>query len=56
MINNGYVQSIPYMLVLGDKELDVRSVAIRLRDGTDLGAVDLDEAVNLIRVAIDSKS
>ena len=49
-------QKIPYMLVLGDKELDVRSVAIRLRDGTDLGAVDLDEAVNLIRVAIDSKS
>ena len=49
-------QKIPYMLVLGDKEVDVRSVAIRLRDGTDLGAVDLDEAVNLIRVAIDSKS
>lgn len=49
-------QKIPYMLVLGDKELDVRSVAIRLRDGTDLGAVDLDEAVNLIRLAIDSKS
>ena len=49
-------QKIPYMLVLGDKEIDARSVAIRLRDGTDLGLVDLDEAVNLIRGEIDSKS
>ncbi|HEX2859100.1 MAG TPA: threonine--tRNA ligase [Alphaproteobacteria bacterium] len=35
-------RKIPYMLVVGDKEREAGTVAVRLRDGTDLGAVKLE--------------
>ncbi|PIZ29548.1 MAG: threonine--tRNA ligase [Alphaproteobacteria bacterium CG_4_10_14_0_8_um_filter_53_9] len=34
-------QKIPYMLVVGAKEAEAGTVAVRLRDGTDLGAMPL---------------
>ena len=37
------LQKVPYMLVLGDREVETRTVAVRKRDGTDLGSMGLDE-------------
>ena len=37
------LEKIPYLLVVGDREVDNRQVAVRLRDGTDLGAMSLDD-------------
>ncbi|MCG5541242.1 MULTISPECIES: threonine--tRNA ligase [unclassified Halorhodospira] len=39
------LQKVPYMLVLGDRELDNGTVAVRHRDGTDLGSMELEELV-----------
>ena len=36
------LQKIPYLLIVGDKEVDSRKVAVRTREGTDLGAMSLD--------------
>ena len=36
---------IPYLLVVGKKEAEEGKVALRLRDGTDLGAIPLDDAI-----------
>jgi threonyl-tRNA synthetase len=35
------IQRIPYLLVLGDRELESRSLAVRTRSGEDLGRMDL---------------
>ncbi|NBB93506.1 MAG: threonine--tRNA ligase [Gammaproteobacteria bacterium] len=37
------LEKIPYLLVVGDREVENRQVAVRLRDGTDLGAMPLEE-------------
>ncbi|MEJ7712494.1 MAG: His/Gly/Thr/Pro-type tRNA ligase C-terminal domain-containing protein [Pyrinomonadaceae bacterium] len=37
------VAKIPFMLVLGDRELDERKVAVRERSQGDLGTMTLDE-------------
>ena len=37
------VEKIPYMLIIGDKELESGSVAVRSRKAGDLGAVSVDE-------------
>jgi threonyl-tRNA synthetase len=37
------LEKIPYLLVVGDREVENRQVAVRLRDGTDLGAMSLDD-------------
>jgi threonyl-tRNA synthetase len=36
------LQKLPYQLVLGDKELQAHTVAVRTRSGEDLGAMSLD--------------
>ena len=36
------IQKVPYMLVIGDRELETGSVAVRTRSGEDLGAMPLD--------------
>ena len=38
-------QKIPYMLIVGDKELASGSVAVRSRDAGDLGTVPLDKFI-----------
>jgi len=40
------LEKIPYLLVVGDREVENRQVAVRLRDGTDLGAMPLDELIS----------
>jgi len=34
---------VPYMLVVGDREQEAGAVAVRHRDGEDLGAIPLDD-------------
>ena len=36
------LQKIPYLLIVGDKEVESRTVAVRTREGADLGAMSLD--------------
>jgi len=36
------IQRVPYLLVIGDKEVENNSVAVRTRDGTDLGVMNLE--------------
>ena len=37
------MQRVPYILVVGDKEKESRTVAVRTRDGKDLGSLPLDQ-------------
>ncbi|MBU1050813.1 threonine--tRNA ligase [Candidatus Bipolaricaulota bacterium] len=55
-IRNAQLQKIPYMLVIGDREQDAGSVAVRLRTEEDLGDMKVHDAVNLIRSRIEDKS
>ena len=47
-IRDAAKQKIPYILVIGDKEMEANAVAVRLRDGTDLGAKPVAEFVALL--------
>ena len=42
------MQKIPYVLVLGDRELDAKTASVSQRGGTDLGVLGLKEIVELI--------
>ena len=42
-IRDAQMQKVPYMLVVGDREGEANAAAVRLRDGSDLGAMALDE-------------
>jgi threonyl-tRNA synthetase len=54
-IREAQVQKIPYMLVIGDKEVAARSVAVRHREHGDLGTIPLDSFVAKIKEEINEK-
>jgi threonyl-tRNA synthetase len=49
-------QKVPYILVIGDKEMEANAVAVRLRDGTDLGARPVAEFVAMLDRVASSRS
>ncbi len=50
------MQKLPYLLVVGDKEMEAGAVAVRARGGKDLGAMSLDAFVQHINSDIANKS
>ncbi|MFB3119423.1 MAG: threonine--tRNA ligase, partial [Stenotrophomonas maltophilia] len=48
-IRQAQLQKIPYMLVVGDAEIDQGAAAVRLRDGTNLGPLPLAEVVQTMK-------
>jgi threonyl-tRNA synthetase len=54
-IREATMQKIPYQLIVGEKEVESQKVAVRLRDGTDLGQMDLEEFVEKIKKEIKEK-
>lgn len=48
-------RKIPYMLVIGDKEIEADSVAVRARIKGNIGIKKVDEFIDLLKKEIDSK-
>jgi threonyl-tRNA synthetase len=48
-------QQIPYMLILGDRDVENGTVSVRLRTDEDLGAIPVDNFVALASSVIESK-
>lgn len=49
------LERIPYMLVLGDKEVESGQVAVRTREGENLGTMSMTDFIELIQKAISQK-
>ena len=47
-IREAQLQKVPYMLIVGDREIDAGAVGVRLRSGEDLGAVSAEELVQMV--------
>lgn len=47
-IRDAQMQKVPYMLVLGDQELENNTVAVRHRTDGDLGAISLEEFIDKV--------
>ncbi len=54
-IRQGQLAKIPYMLIIGDKELEKNEVAVRSRSQGDLGALSIQEFVAQIKAEIETK-
>jgi threonyl-tRNA synthetase len=54
-IRQAQMQKIPYMLVIGDKEMAAGTVAPRARDGKNLGALSVVDFIALVREMCEKK-
>ena len=55
-IREAQMQKIPYMLIVGEKEVESNTVSVRSRKNGDIGAVSVEEFINNAKVEIDSKA
>ena len=54
-IREAQVQKVPFMLIVGEKEAESGTVAVRQRHGGDLGAMSLDDFIARMQKDIDEK-
>ena len=50
------VQKLPYIVVVGDKERDANTVAVRARGNVDLGVMSIDSLVERLQLELTSKA
>jgi len=55
-IREAQTQKIPYMLIVGAKEEESSTAAVRTREDGDIGAMSVDDIIALIKEKVDSKS
>lgn len=55
-IREGEVQKVPYLLVLGDQEVESGMVSVRKRGVGDQGALTLQEFMTNVKEEIDQKA
>ncbi|MDD6189716.1 MAG: threonine--tRNA ligase [Clostridiales bacterium] len=55
-IREAQVQKIPYMIVVGDKEAEAGTIAVRTREGGDQGTMTLGEFIEKITVQRDTRA
>jgi threonyl-tRNA synthetase len=49
------IQRTPYLLIVGDKEVEKNEVAVRTQKGEDLGSMPINSFVKYINDVIDAK-
>ncbi len=54
-IREAQVQQVPYMIIVGDKEVESRALSVRHRRQGDLGAMSLDEFIERVQQETRSK-
>jgi threonyl-tRNA synthetase len=55
-IREAQLGKIPYMLVIGDNEVNTRTLAVRLKDGTNINGMALDEFVTTLHKEVNERS
>ncbi|SHK02349.1 threonine--tRNA ligase [Desulforamulus aeronauticus] len=55
-IREAQTQKIPYMLVIGDREMEQGAVAVRQRGKGDIGAIQVEEFINTVQADIKNKT
>ena len=54
-IRDAQIQKVPYMLVVGDKEVETSTLAVRSRSGEDIGALTTEEFRSRVLAEINSR-
>lgn len=54
-IREAQMEKVPYVLIIGDKEVEAGTVAVRRRGGVDLGAMAVADFLEMARGQVDSR-
>jgi threonyl-tRNA synthetase len=49
------IEHVPYLLVIGDREVESRSISVRSQDGSDLGSMTIDQFTDFIKAGVERR-
>jgi threonyl-tRNA synthetase len=55
-IREAQMNKVPYMLVIGDKEIASSRISLRLRNGEDAGSAAIADFINRVKSIVEAKS
>jgi threonyl-tRNA synthetase len=55
-IRNAQLQKVPYMLLVGDRDLEAGTVSFRFRDGEQANGLSVDEAIEQVVKAAEDRA
>jgi len=50
------LKRVPYLLVVGDKEMETGEIAVRTRSGEDLGTMSVEDFITKLGAEVKSRS
>ena len=54
-IREAQLEKVPYMLVVGEKEVEANAVSVRSRDKGEMGSLSVDEFVAMVCKEVEDK-
>ena len=55
-IRKAQMEKVPYMIIIGDKEVGAGSISVRTRKGADEGSVDLESFINRVHDEVKNRT
>jgi threonyl-tRNA synthetase len=55
-IRNHTLQRVPYLLVVGDREVETNTVAVRTRSGNDLGSLSMTDLLDRLSTEVATRA
>lgn len=55
-IRKAQMEKVPYMIIIGDKEVGAGSISVRTRKGADEGSVDLESFINRVNDEVKNRT
>ena len=55
-IREAQLEKVPYMFIIGDKDIEAQTVSVRHRKEGDLGAMKLEQFIDMAVEEIDTKA
>lgn len=50
------MEKVPYMIIIGDKEVGAGNISVRTRKGADEGSVDLESFINRVHDEVKNRT
>ena len=55
-IRKAQMEKVPYMIIIGDKEVEAGNISVRTRKGADEGSVDLESFINRVHDEVKNRT
>ncbi|MBR3934341.1 MAG: threonine--tRNA ligase [Clostridia bacterium] len=54
-VRNAQLEKVPYMIIIGDKDIENNTISVRCRGGQDIGTTTYEEFAEILKDVVDNK-